>query len=167
SKTNGVDRLLFGLGIRNIGIAGAKALAARFRDMEEIAGADPGRFEEIDDFGAIMARSLHQFFSNPDNRKVVERLRQAGVNMVSKEDVSREPGILQGMTFVLTGKLPTLKREEAQKLIEDRKGTISSSVSKNTRYLLAGEEAGSKLDKALELGIPVIDEETFLGMIEG
>ncbi len=162
SKSNDLDRLIYALGIRNIGQKAAKALAERFPDLDALIAASPEEISAIDDFGDISAVSIQNFFSVPQNMDIVERLRAAGVNFKS---LSRPKGsAFAGKTFVLTGTLPTLKRAEASKIIEDNGGKTSSSVSKKTSYVLAGEEAGSKLDKALKLGIPVISEDEFLNM---
>jgi DNA ligase (NAD+) len=124
--------------------------------------ADADDILEIEGFGLVMAESIVSYFSNEEARELIERLREYGVNMESLKTVNDMR--FEGMTFVLTGTLPTLKRSEASEIIESFGGKTSSSVSKKTTYVLAGEEAGSKLDKANALGIEVIDEETFLNM---
>ena len=132
--------------------------------MDAILAADASDFEQIDGFGEIMAQSLAEFLALPQTRELLERFRELGVNMRSKTVV--EDTRFAGKTFVLTGTLPTYSRSEASAMIERFGGKVSSSVSKKTAYVLAGEEAGSKLDKANALGIPVISEAEFLRMLE-
>lgn len=163
TKSNSIDKLLFGLGIRHIGAKAAKGLAAKFRSIDRIREATMEEILEIPDFGEVMAQSVVEFFKQEQTLHTIEMLRMAGVSMEDPEpaEKSAEELCFAGMTFVLTGTLPTYKRNEAAAIIEERGGSVSSSVSKKTTYVLAGEEAGSKLDKALALGVPVIDEETF------
>ena len=163
TKSNSIDKLLFGLGIRHIGAKAAKGLAAKFRSVDCIKNATVEEILEIPDFGEIMAKSVVEFFQQEQTLHTIEMLRMAGVSMEDPEPEERsaEELCFAGMTFVLTGTLPTYKRNEAAAIIEARGGSVSSSVSKKTTYVLAGEEAGSKLDKALALGVPVIDEATF------
>lgn len=164
SKENDLFRVLFALGIRHIGQKAAKLLAERFGDMEAILAADEETLSAIDGFGAIMAQSVRRFFALPQSRALVEELRELGVNMrCQTERVDRR---FEGMTFVLTGTLPTLKRDEATALIEQHGGKVSGSVSKKTSVVLAGEEAGSKLVKAQQLGVRIVDEETFRTMLQ-
>ena len=118
---------------------------------------------QIDDVGEKMAESLVHYLSEPETRALVARMKAAGVNMIAEEKA--KGGVLEGKTFVITGTLPTLKRSEAQKIIEDSGGKVSGSVSKKTDFVVAGEEAGSKLDKALSLGVAVITEKELLNMI--
>lgn len=164
SKNNDLSKLIFALGIRNIGAKAGKLLSNHFKNIDNIMQASVDDILKIDGFGKIMAEKLVEYFSTQAAKELIEKLRQSGVNMLSKNVASDNR--FTGMTFVLTGTLPTLKRSEASKLIESFGGKTSSSVSKKTRYVLAGEEAGSKLTRAKELGIEVIDEETFLGMIK-
>lgn len=163
TKSNNIDKLLFGLGIRHIGAKAAKGLAAKFRSVDKIKVATIEEILEIPDFGEIMAKSVVAFFQQEQTLHTIEMLRMAGVSMEDPEPEEHvaEELCFAGMTFVLTGTLPTYKRNEAAAIIEARGGSVSSSVSKKTTYVLAGEEAGSKLDKALALGVPVIDEATF------
>ncbi len=160
SKKNDLGRLVYALGIRHIGEKAGKLLAKRFKTMDAIINAKKEDFEQIDEFGEIMAESVYTFFRDEKNLMAIERLRDAGVNFNYLQAES-EGGIFDKMTFVLTGTLPTYKREEAKEIIESLGGKVSSSVSKKTSYVLAGEEAGSKLDKAQSLGINIIDEEEF------
>ena len=167
SKSNELYRLINGLGIKYIGVKGAKVLAKSFNNIDEIINADINRLINLEEFGEIMANSVVQFFREERNLKVIEKLKQSGVNTenITDEDDSIEK-IFEGMKIVLTGTLPTLKRNDAKEMIESRGGKATSSVSKSTTFVLAGEEAGSKLTKANELGIKVIDEEKFLELIK-
>ena len=166
SKTAGLDRLLIGLGIRYIGTKAAKTLAAVYSDIEQIKLASIEDLLQIDEIGEKMAQSIFEFFKVEENLNLIERLKLAGVSMsVDKKDSQQKP-IFEGMKFVLTGTLETLKRDEAAVLIEERLGKTSSSVSKNTTAVIAGEEAGSKLDKAIALGVAVINEEVFKKLLE-
>jgi len=165
SKQNTLDKLIFGLGIRHIGKKAGKLIAETFSDIDEIAGADAERFAGIDEIGLKMGESIVKYFRNEQVKDTIEKLKLAGVNMKgSKKEIS--DGRFLGMTFVLTGTLPTYTRQEAQEIIESFGGKASGSVSKKTTYVLAGEEAGSKLDKAISLGVKVIDEEEFKKMTE-
>ncbi|MBE6806544.1 MAG: NAD-dependent DNA ligase LigA [Ruminococcaceae bacterium] len=163
SKQNDLYRVIYGLGIRHIGEKAAKLLAMRFGTMEALMAATVDEVSSIDGFGEIMAQAVVSFFALEPSRELVHRLAEAGVNMTAK--VSRVDDRFAGMTFVLTGTLPTMKRSEAAALVEQYGGKTSGSVSKKTTYVLAGEEAGSKLTKAQELGVEIIDEQTFLNMI--
>ncbi len=163
SKKNGLNRLVFALGIRGIGQRAAALLCEKFGDMDSIMQALPLEIRAIDGFGEIMADSVCSAMREPHRIKLIERLRAHGVNMTY--DSGKVSDELAGKTFVLTGTLPTLTREQAKQLIERRGGKCSGSVSKKTSYVLAGEEAGSKLTKAQELGITVISEQEFREMI--
>lgn len=164
SKNNDLSKLIFALGIRHIGAKAGKLLADYFKDIDLVMNASVDDILQIDGFGKIMAESVVEFFSSDSTKELIERLKEAGVNMKSTNVV--EDTRFSGMTFVLTGTLPTLKRAEASKIIESFGGKTSSSVSKKTTYVLAGEEAGSKLDKANKLGVQVISEEEFKEMIK-
>ncbi|HHT93041.1 MAG TPA: NAD-dependent DNA ligase LigA [Clostridiaceae bacterium] len=166
SKKNEIYRLIFGLGIRHIGVANSKELAKRFKSMESLQKATVEDLVAINDIGYTTAVSIVEFFRMPQTIHTLELLKEAGVNMEDRQEGSKEDIRFEGLNFVLTGTLPSLKRAEAKKLIEDRGGKCLSSVSKNTDYVLAGEDAGSKLQKAKELGITIIDEEAFLKMLE-
>lgn len=163
SKENDLYRVIYGLGIRHIGEKAAKLLAQRFGDMDTILTATVEDISAIDGFGAVMAQSVVAFFALEPSRVLVERLRDAGVNMQSQTVV--QDTRFAGKTFVLTGTLPTLTRSEAAALIEQYGGKTSGSVSKKTDYVLAGEEAGSKLTKAQQLGVPILSEEQFRSML--
>ncbi|MBQ9374796.1 MAG: NAD-dependent DNA ligase LigA [Ruminococcus sp.] len=162
SKSNTLDRLIFGLGIRNIGQASAKLLCNKFGDIDSIMSASVDEILQIEGFGTVMAENVHNQLSEPHTVNIINRLKSYGVNMTyQKDEIDNR---FEGKTFVLTGTLPTLKRNDAKAIIERFGGKASGSVSKKTDYVLAGEEAGSKLTKARELGITIIDEQTFLDM---
>ena len=164
SKNNDLSKLIFALGIRHIGAKAGKLLADHFKDIDFVMNASVDDILQIDGFGKIMAESVVEFFSSDSTKELIEKLKEVGVNMKSTNVV--EDTRFSGMTFVLTGTLPTLKRAEASKIIESFGGKTSSSVSKKTTYVLAGEEAGSKLDKANKLGVQIISEEEFKEMIK-
>lgn len=164
SKANSLDRLIFGLGIRNIGQASAKLLCAKFGGLDNIMAASVEEIADIEGFGEIMAQSVHSAFHEEHMIALINRLKELGVN--TEFEKVQQDDRFEGKTFVLTGTLPTLKRNEAKELIEKFGGKASGSVSKKTDYVLAGEEAGSKLTKAEQLGIKIISEEEFLKMIE-
>lgn len=165
SKQNDLYKVLFGLGIRQVGVRASKDLAQVFGSMKAIAEAEMEDLLAVPDFGEVTARSVWDFFRQEDSRILIQRLEDAGVNLAV---LTAEGADLRfaGKIFVLTGTLPTLKRSEAQKLIEERGGKCSGSVSAKTHYVLAGEEAGSKLTKAQALGVPVLTEEEFWEMIK-
>ena len=164
SKNNELGKLIFALGIRHIGAKAGKLLADAFKNMDNILNASKEAIADIDGFGDIMAQAVYDFFNSSGAKELIENLKQAGVNMVSKNEI--KDNRFEGMTFVLTGTLPTYKRSEASKIIESFGGKTSSSVSKKTSYVLSGESSGSKLDKANQLGVPVIDENEFNEMIK-
>jgi DNA ligase (NAD+) len=165
SKQNELARVIFGLGIRHVGERTAQILAQRFRSMDRLMNASQAELEFVFEVGPIVAESIFRFFVQPANRDVVAKLKAAGVNMTAK-GAAMKSSHLQGKQFVLTGKLPSLSREQAAALIEQHGGRVTASVSRKTDFILAGEDAGSKLDKATTLGIAVIDEPTFLRLIE-
>ncbi|MBO6053613.1 MAG: NAD-dependent DNA ligase LigA, partial [Clostridia bacterium] len=170
SKTAGPARLLYALGVRHVGEAASEAVIGRFRSVDALFDADAEALADIPDIGEVTAKTLVEFFALPETRRLADKLREAGV--VTALPASEEPAgpaseALAGMTFVLTGTLPTMTRDEATALIKQHGGRASGSVSKKTTYVLAGSDAGSKLTKAGELGIPVIGEEEFFEMIKG
>lgn len=160
SKKNELWRLIFGLGIRHIGEKAAKLIESSFDGMESIAKASKDDFMKIDGFGEIMAQSAAEFFALDGTKELLEKFKQAGLNLKSKEKSGNS--VFEGKTFVLTGTLPTLSRAQATEIIENCGGKVSSSVSKKTSYVLAGEAAGSKLQKAQSLGIEIISEQRLL-----
>lgn len=164
SKQNDLAKLIAGLGIKGIGQRTAQLLAGRFGSLANIIAATPEQIEAIDGFGKILAQNVAIFFETNANRQLVDKLVAAGLNTTAQQ--TRRSDKLAGLTFVLTGTLPTLSREVAKTMLEQMGAKVSSSVSKKTSYVVAGEEAGSKLDKAVELGVPVIDEAEMLLMLE-
>jgi len=158
SKSRGLWRLIFGLGIRHVGAASARSLDGHFDGMDALRKASVEELLVIQDVGGVVARSIRNFFDKKDNLQTLERLRTAGLNFTASSVERRTLNALAGKSFVLTGALPTLSREEAGELIRHAGGEVKSSVSKKTDYVVAGEDAGSKLDKARELGIPILDE---------
>ena len=158
SKSNGLARILVGFGIRHVGGRAAKLIASNFPDIDAVMNASEEELIAIDEVGSKMAASILSFFANPQTHHLIGRLKDAGVSMDSSDYGVQKTGALLGKTVVLTGTLPSLKRDEAKKLIEDNGGKASSSVSKKTDYVLAGSEAGSKLAKAQDLGIKIIGE---------
>lgn len=165
TKENDLYRLIFALGIRHIGQKAAKLLTGRFRSVDELFAASQEEIASIEGFGGIMAESVAEFFAQPGTARLIGELRDAGVNLESRAAETADARFA-GKTFVLTGTLPTMTRNEASALVEKYGGKVSSSVSKKTSYVLAGEEAGSKLTKANQLGVTVITEEEFLKMLE-
>ena len=163
SKQNDLYKLVFGLGIRHIGQKSAKLLSEHFITMEALQNASIDDISKIEGFGGIMAQSVAQYFAMPQTAELIGKLTELGLNMKSLKEI--ESDIFKGKTFVLTGTLPTYTRNEAAAIIEKFGGKVSSSVSKKTDYVLAGEEAGSKLKKANDLGVAVIDEIQFNEMI--
>jgi len=164
SKSNDLSRLLFGLGIRNVGQKAAVLICERFGSIDALMNAKTEEIAEIDGIGPVIAESLVRYFNQPQTAALIERFRAAGVNLTA--EVKEKGDTFAGLTFVLTGTLPTYTREQAKEIIEALGGKVSGSVSKKTSYVLAGEEAGSKLTKAQALGVPVIDEATFLNMTQ-
>ena len=163
SKQNDLSKVIFALGIPNIGEKTAAQLSEHFGSMEKLMQATTEQLVAIEGFGEIVAQSVVSFLAAEENQNQIKRLEQAGINMESKK--VRAGNRLEGQTFVLTGTLPTLKRNEAKEMIEAQGGKVSSSVSKKTSYVVAGEEAGSKLEKANELGITVLTEAQLLEML--
>ena len=165
SKNNDAINLLTSLGISNVGKSAAKSLMKKFKSIDNLMKASYAQLIEVNDIGDISAMAIINYFKNPDNQAVVQRLKEYGVNMniIEAQDGDER---FDGKTFVVTGTLPTLSRKAASELIEKHGGKVSGSVSKKTDYLLAGENAGSKLTKAQNLGINVISEETLLEMVK-
>ncbi len=167
SKQTTLPRFMFGLGIRHVGEATAKALARYFGNLDAIMRASEEELLAVDDVGPVVAQSIRTFFDQAHNREVVEQLRACGVTWEEGEPAERAPQPLSGKTFVITGTLPTLGRDEAKDKVEAAGGKVAGSVSKKTDYVVAGTEAGSKLTKALELGVKVIDESQLMELLNG
>jgi len=168
SKARDLWRVLYGLGILHVGAGVAKTLGRSFPDLDAVFAASVDQLTETEDVGEVIAKSIVQCYGGSRNRQLIERLRKAGINFKSSlYSPKAAAGPFAGKTFVLTGTLPTLTREEAAAKIEALGGKVSSSVSKKTDYVLAGDEAGSKLDKARKLGVKIIDEKEFLKMCGG
>ena len=164
SREAGLARLLCAFGIRQVGQKAAKVLASHFHSLDELMDSDRERLTGIPDIGEITADFICEWFKNPQSRHMIGRLREAGVSFESREE--QKDRRFAGMTFVLTGTLERFTRDEASEIIESYGGKTSSSVSKKTSYVLAGENAGSKLTKAQELQIPILSEEDFIRMVD-
>ena len=164
SKDNDLSKLIYGLGIRQVGEKAAKVLAMHFKTMEALQAATTEELTEINDVGEITARCIVEYLASEQAQDLLSRLKQAGVNMASTAQLVDHR--FEGMTFVLTGTLERFDRKGAQALIEERGGKAAGSVSKRTTYVVAGEAAGSKLKKAQELNIPILTEEEFAAMLE-
>ncbi|HET9662162.1 MAG TPA: NAD-dependent DNA ligase LigA [Thermomicrobiales bacterium] len=166
SKERSLARLLAGLGIPHVGERNANQLAKKFRSMGRLQSATFDEVNAVSGIGAIVAQSVVDFFADPNNQLVIQKLASAGVNMSDGEPESDEPGPLSGQTFVLTGRLELLTRAEAEAMLRDLGANVSGSVSKKTSYVVAGEEAGSKADKAKELGVPILSEQDMLVLMK-
>jgi DNA ligase (NAD+) len=164
SKQNPLNRVLFGLGIRFVGERTAQLLAEEFGSMDELMAASAEELERVNEVGPRVAQAIREFFDEAKNRALVEKLREAGLTFTAEK--RKKSSQLEGLTFVLTGTLPNLTREDAKARIEAAGGRVSGSVSKKTSYVVAGEEAGSKLDKARELGVKVVDEAGLMRLLE-
>jgi DNA ligase (NAD+) len=168
SKEQGLARVLTGLTIRHVGVSNARLLAGAFGSIDDLAAADVTRLSQIEGIGEVVAESIVHFFADADNQQMIKRLKASGVKLTEEKkatsaaSASSEEGLLAGKTFVVTGTLEQYGREDIEQLIRDLGGKTASSVSKKTSYLVAGEKAGSKLDKAKELGITVLSEAEFL-----
>ncbi len=167
SKSNPLYRVINGLGIRHIGEKGAKILAHKYKSLDNLRSAPREELTGIPEIGGIIAESITDFFAEEQNIIFIEKLKEAGVSLEDKESEENMPQIFEGKTFVLTGTLPTYTRGEASEIIEKLGGKTSSSVSKKTSFVLAGDEAGSKLEKAQNLGITIISEDEFIKMVNG
>jgi DNA ligase (NAD+) len=159
------SRLLFGLGIRHVGERTAQLLAEHFGAMDDLSTASVDELQQVREVGPEIAESIRRFFHEEQNRKLIGRLREYGLPMKAAQKRERLPQVFAGKTFVITGTLDDMTREEATSLIERRGGRVSSSVSKKTNFLVAGKEPGSKLDKARQLGVAIIDGQTLRGML--
>ncbi|WP_010100092.1 helix-hairpin-helix domain-containing protein, partial [Verminephrobacter aporrectodeae] len=165
SKQTTLPRFLFGLGLRHVGEATAKDLARHFGTLDAIMNASEELLLQVNDVGPVVAQSLHSFFQQAHNREVVAQLRACGVHWPEAPPAERAPQALAGKTVVLTGTLPTLGRDAAKDLLEAAGAKVTGSVSKKTSYVVAGENAGSKLAQAQELGIAVLDEAGMLALL--
>lgn len=168
SKNNDLFKLITALGIRHIGVKSAKGLTKRYKDIDEIANAPLEELSNINDVGEITAKSIYEFFRQNQTIDLINKLKQAGVNteVIQNEEDSKYDNRFEGKTFVLTGSLENYTREQASEIIEKFGGKVSGSVSKKTSYVLAGEEAGSKLTKAQNLGVEILSESRFIEMIK-
>jgi DNA ligase (NAD+) len=166
SKKTSLDRFIYALGIRNVGEQTAKDLATHFGDLEALMQADEEELQSVSDIGPVVAASVHGFFSEPHNRTVIERLVANGVHWEKVKRTAARSSVLAGKTFVLTGTLGNMTRDEARQRIESLGGKVSGSVSKKTDYVVAGDKPGSKLDKAQQLGVAVLDEPALLELID-
>ena len=166
SKQTTLPRFLFGLGLRHVGEATAKDLTRHFGTLDAIMDASVEQLLQVPDVGPVVAQSLHTFFQQPHNREVVEQLRACGVTWPEGAPAERAPQVLAGKTVVLTGTLPTLSRDAAKDMLEAAGAKVAGSVSKKTSYVVAGEDAGSKLARAQELGVPVLDEAGMLALLQ-
>jgi DNA ligase (NAD+) len=165
SKQAGLGRLLYGLGIRHVGERTAQILAHHFCEIGKIREVSAEELAQVFEIGAVVAASIHDWFQEPRNLRLLDRLAAAGVQMEEPDaGASRVSRVFEGKTFVLTGTLPSMKRDDAKSFIEQRGGRVASSVSKNTDYVVAGEEAGSKLTKAQELKIPILTETELISL---
>jgi DNA ligase (NAD+) len=165
SKGPALGRLIFALGIRNVGETTAKDLARHFGSLEALMAADEARLQQVPDVGPVVAASIAHFFAEAHNRQVIDGLAKVGVRATPLEPVAVDSAI-SGKAFVLTGTLPTLSREAAKAMIEAKGGKVAGSVSKKTDFVVAGAEAGSKLTKAQELGLIILDEQQFRELLE-
>ncbi len=164
SKSNSFNRLVYGLGIRHVGVRSAWILASSFKSLGRLADSDIEELQSINEIGPVMAESIVNFFRTEENKKIIEKLKRNGINTEEK-DPSLKSKNLEGKTFVVTGSLESFSRNEIEELIRKAGGNASSSVSKNTDYVVAGKEAGSKLNKAKELGVKIINEGEFKRLI--
>ncbi len=167
SRETTLQRFIFALGIRNVGEATARDLARHFGGLDAVMAADVEALQAVPDVGPVVAQSIHEFFAEPHNCEVVEQLRAAGVHWPEHEPARHQDGPLVGKTLVVTGTLPSLTRDEAKALIEAAGGKVAGSVSKKTDYVVAGEAAGSKLDKAQQLNVTILDEAGLRALLEG
>ena len=163
SRERPFEKVLFGLGIRHVGKGAALILASEFKDIDALMAADIQKLETIRDIGPIVGKTVVEYFRDPETRIVIDQLRKAGVSFEQESaSTTRE---LEGLTFVLTGSLENMTRDEGGDKVRARGGKVSSSVSKKTSYLVAGESAGSKLTKAEELGVTILNEEQFMALL--
>jgi DNA ligase (NAD+) len=165
SKATTLARFIFALGIRHVGEATAKDLARHFGSLDGLLAASEQDLLQVKDVGPVLAESIAGFIREPHNREGIEQLRAAGVHWTEGPPQGAPAGVLSGLTFVLTGTLPTLARDDAKAMIEARGGKVAGSVSKKTDYVVAGADAGSKLARAEELGVAILDESRLRAML--
>ena len=166
SKANSLEKLIYGLGIRNVGAKVAKILAFNFNNMDNLIKANLDELTHIKDIGVVIARNVVNYFNDEKNIELIDKLKKIGLNMNYNSAFIKENDYFKGKTFVLTGTLSNITRDEATSLIEENGGKVSSSVSKLTSAVIVGEDAGSKYNKALSLNIPIWSEEEFLEYLE-
>ncbi|MCW5619899.1 MAG: NAD-dependent DNA ligase LigA, partial [Burkholderiales bacterium] len=166
SRSPRLARFIHALGIRNVGETTARDLARAFGDITALMQADAVRLQQVPDVGPVVAQSITHFFAEPHNRKIVDELLALGVQPLAEAVAPQTAPALMGTTFVLTGTLPSLSRDQAKALIEAAGGKVAGSVSKKTGYLVAGADPGSKYEKALSLAIPVLDEAALLELLQ-
>ena len=166
SKANSLEKLIYGLGIRNVGAKVAKILAFNFNNMDNLIKANLDELTHIKDIGVVIARNVVNYFNDEKNIELIDKLKKIGLNMNYNSALIKENDYFKGKTFVLTGTLSNITRDEATSLIEENGGKVSSSVSKLTSAVIVGEDAGSKYNKALSLNIPIWSEEEFLEYLE-
>jgi DNA ligase (NAD+) len=175
SKSRPLASIVFALGIRHVGFASAKLLVRQFPSLDELARASLEDLTGVEGVGEIVAESIHSFFRNPQNQSLIGRLKAVGVRTAATEEEKKKSAgaerarnpLVEGKTFVLTGTLEDMTRDEASARIESLGGKVTGSVSKKTDYVIVGESAGSKLDKAKSLGVPTLNKEQFLALLEG
>jgi len=167
SKSTTLPRFIYGLGIRHVGEATAKEFARHFGTLDAFMGADEEALLQVADVGPVVAKSVITFFAQTHHQEIVAQLRACGVHWEEGPPAERPAQILSGQTVVLTGTLPNLSRDAAKEMLEAAGAKVAGSVSQKTSYVIAGSEAGSKLDKALALGIPVLDEAGLIQLLQG
>lgn len=165
SKKKPFNKVLFALGIRYVGSGAANKLADHFLSVEKLSSVSEEEIESVHEIGSSISKSVKRFFANTQNRKIIEHLKKAGLNLAGEKKIN-ESNLFEGKSFVLTGTLSSMSRENAKEIIQSHGGTVVSTVSKNTSYVVAGDSPGSKLDKAQKLGVSVLSEEQFLEMIK-
>jgi DNA ligase (NAD+) len=165
SRNNDLARLIYGLGIRHVGERTAQILANEFASLDEVMNASEERLASVFEIGPVVAAAIAEWFREARNREVIARLKQAGVNTERKQQRASTSRQLEGKQFVLTGRLSRFTRDEAKQMIEQHGGRVTASVTKKTDFLVAGEDAGSKLDRANELGVNVLDEQALVDLL--
>jgi DNA ligase (NAD+) len=165
SRNNDLARLIYGLGIRHVGERTAQILTGEFASLDEVMNASEERLASVFEIGPVVAAAIGEWFREPRNRELIARLKEAGVNTERKQLRAATSRQLEGKQFVLTGRLSRFTRDEAKQLIEQRGGRVTSAVTKKTDFLVAGEDPGSKLDRANELGVNVLDEQALVDLL--